>query len=195
MARDADLTVVFETHSTSVDNEAGLASGWFDTGLSPRGEEEACQLGVRRRDDDLAAVCCSDLARAVRTAEIAFGHRDVPIIPDGRLRECHYGSLTGRSILELEARRTEHISIPFPDGESYEQVVERVWAWLVNAVSLFSGRTVLVIGHRATFYALEHLIGSVPLREAMSSTWQWQPGWTFRVSRDHHGVPGRPTED
>lgn len=32
-------------------------------------------LGARRRDDDLAAVFCSDLTRAFRTAEIAFSDR------------------------------------------------------------------------------------------------------------------------
>ena len=73
MARNADLVVVFESHATSLDNEAGLASGWFDVALSATGEEQARQLGVRRRDDDLAAVFCSDLIRAFRTAEIAFG--------------------------------------------------------------------------------------------------------------------------
>lgn len=75
MARDADLVLLFETHSASVDNEGGLASGWFDVALSPAGEEQARMLGARRRDDDLAAVFCSDLTRAFRTAEIAFSDR------------------------------------------------------------------------------------------------------------------------
>ena len=68
-----DLVVVFETHATSLDNEAGLASGWFDIALSATGEGQARSLGVRRREDDLAAVFCSDLTRAFRTAEIGFG--------------------------------------------------------------------------------------------------------------------------
>jgi broad specificity phosphatase PhoE len=67
------LVIVFETHATSLDNEAGLASGWFDVGLSPAGERQARDLGERRRHDDLACVYCSDLTRAVRTADIAFG--------------------------------------------------------------------------------------------------------------------------
>jgi broad specificity phosphatase PhoE len=84
------MDLVFETHATSFDNEAGLASGWFDVGVSATGEEQARSLGVRRRNDHLAAVFCSDLTRAVRTAEIAVGDRAVPIIPDPRLRECDY---------------------------------------------------------------------------------------------------------
>jgi 2,3-bisphosphoglycerate-dependent phosphoglycerate mutase len=186
VAGDVDLVVVFETHATSLDNETGLASGWFDVALSATGEQQARLLGVRRRDDNLATVFCSDLIRAFRTAEIAFGDRALPIVRDARLRECDYGMFTRRSVLEIEARRAAHVSIPFPSGESYEQVVARVSAWLTEVTTRFSGRTVLVIGHRATHYALEHLVGHVSLHDAVSSTWHWQPGWTYRVVRDAH---------
>jgi 2,3-bisphosphoglycerate-dependent phosphoglycerate mutase len=183
VSSDADLVVVFETHATSLDNEAGLASGWFDVALSATGEEQAQQLGARRRDDDLATVFCSDLARAARTAEIAFGERTVPIVRDSRLRECDYGALTRHPASEIEERRVDHLTTPFPNGESYEQVVQRVSAWLTDATKTFAGRTVLVIGHRATFYSLEHLIRHIPLRVAVTSPWQWQPGWTYRHVR------------
>jgi len=186
MARDADLVVVFETHAASLDNEAGLGSGWFDVALSATGEEQARQLGVRRRDDDFSAVFCSDLMRAFRTAEIAFGDRACPIVRDARLRECDYGAFTRRPSAEIEERRIQHVATPFPKGESYEQVVGRVAAWLAEATTGFAGRTVLVIGHRATFYALEHLIKGVSLNEAVAATWRWQPGWTYRVVRDDH---------
>jgi broad specificity phosphatase PhoE len=123
MECDVDVVVVFETHSTTLDNEAGLASGWFDVALSARGEEQARMLGARRRDDHLAAVFCSDLARAFRTAEIAFSDRALPIVRDARLRECDYGNLTRRPTLEIEAQRALHLATPFPNGESYQQVV------------------------------------------------------------------------
>ena len=184
MAPDADLVVVFESHATSLDNEAGLASGWFDVALSATGEEQAGQLGARRRDDDLAAVFCSDLIRSFRTAEIAFGDRALQIIRDARLRECDYGAFTRLSALEIEERRARHVATPFPNGESYEQVVGRVAAWLTEVATTFAGRTVLVIGHRATFYALEHIIRRIPLDETVTAPWRWQPGWIYR------GMPG-----
>jgi broad specificity phosphatase PhoE len=186
MARDADLVVVFETHATSLDNEAGLASGWFDVALSSTGEEQARQLGVRRRDDEFVAVFCSDLVRAFRTAEIAFGDRALPFIRDARLRECDYGALTRHAAIEIEERRAQHVATPFPGGESYEQAVGRVAAWLGETTATFAGGTVLVIGHRATFYALEHLIRRIPLHEAVTATWRWQPGWMYRVARGDH---------
>jgi broad specificity phosphatase PhoE len=181
MTSDADLVVLFETHATSLDNEAGLASGWFDVVLSPIGEEQARALGGRRSDTDLAAVFCSDLSRSFRTAEIAFQDRPIPIVRDARLRECNYGALTRRPAAEIEECRATFISEPFPSGESYQQVAGRVSAWLGEIRTTFAGRTILVVGHRATFYALEHLIRDVPLGDAVTAPWTWQPGWTYRV--------------
>jgi broad specificity phosphatase PhoE len=173
------LVVVFETHATSLDNEAGLASGWFDVGLSPRGEQQARELGERRPGDAFAAVYCSDLTRAVRTAEIAFGERGIPIVRDARLRECDYGALTRHPASDIEAMRASCIAEPFPGGESYEQCVARVSAWLADARAAHPGRDVVVIGHRATFCALEHLLNGVPVGQAIGAAWSWQPGWTY----------------
>ncbi len=176
---DPRLTLVFETHATSIDNEAGLASGWFDVALSATGETQARLLGARRRDDHLAAVFCSDLTRSFRTAEIAFADRSLPIARDARLRECNYGDLTRRPTLEIERRRLQHVLDPFPNGESYQQVVDRVSEWLREAMAQIDAGTVLVIGHRATFYAVEHLLNRVALHDAVTSPWAWRPGWTY----------------
>ena len=158
---NSGTSVVFETHATSLDNEAGLASGWFDVTLSEKGEVQARALGERRRADNLSAVFCSDLTRAVRTAEIAFADRSISIVRDARLRECDYGTLTRHAVSEIEAQRHLRVTTPFPGGESYQQVVDRVGAWLTEIAEAFAGQTVLVVGHRATFYALEHSLRGV----------------------------------
>jgi broad specificity phosphatase PhoE len=85
------VEVVFETHATSEDNEAGIATGWLPGKLSPRGREQARELGGRRRGDGLAIVFTSDLGRALDTAEIAFAGSGIPVVEDARLRECNYG--------------------------------------------------------------------------------------------------------
>ena len=53
------------------------------------------KLGERRRDDGLAVVYTSDLARAEDTAAIAFAGTSIPVHSDSRLRECNYGDLNG----------------------------------------------------------------------------------------------------
>jgi 2,3-bisphosphoglycerate-dependent phosphoglycerate mutase len=126
------VEVVFETHSVTTDNQAGVATGWLDGRLSERGRALATELGRRRRDDGVAAVFASDLGRAVETVELAFGGSDVPIYLDARLRECDYGAWNGMPVSRLERERARRISRPFPDGESYLQVVARVASFLFD---------------------------------------------------------------
>lgn len=189
MMRDS-LTIVFETHATSLDNEAGLASGHFDVDLSPRGVEQARELGERYPTGSLDLVVTSDLRRASRTAEIAFGTRFRHEV-DARVRECDYGELTRRPVAEVDAWRRRAVCAPFPGGESYAQATERFRACLADLWSRLELGRVLVIGHRATGLALEHLLKGVPLDEAVVAPWQWQPGWTYEVSESSVSTPIR----
>ncbi len=45
----------------------------------------------------------------------------------------------------------------------------------------YVGKRVMIIGHRATQYGLEHWIKGVPLKEAITAPWQWQPGWVYEL--------------
>ena len=173
------VTIIFESHGTTFDNEFHLSSGWFDAALSPLGERRARELGERYQGKDLDAIFVSDLQRSFRTAELAFAKRNIPIIKDQNLRECDYGKLTRHSSSEVEPARGQHITAPFPGGESYEQTNQRMKFFLESLLKNFSGKTVLIIGHRATQYGLESVINGVPLSGAVTAPWQWQPGWTY----------------
>jgi broad specificity phosphatase PhoE len=175
------MRLVFETHATSFDNEAGLASGFYDVDLSPLGEAQARGLGARRASDPPGLVITSDLRRAWRTAEIAFGTR-VPIERDPRLRECDYGDLTRHPSAEIDRWRARAIAERFPGGESYEEATARV-EHLLAALRRRDDVTgwVLLVGHRATHYALRSLLGGVALEHAVSAPWVWQPGWEYTL--------------
>jgi broad specificity phosphatase PhoE len=178
----ATVAIVFVTHATSLDNERGLASGWFDVDLSPLGIEQAQALGARYAEEHFDAVFCSDQRRAFHTAAIAFGDRDMPIMQDRHLRECDYGEMTRRPLADVEAAKPAHITVPFPGGESYEQAAARVGAFLRDLVARHLGGRVLIIGSRATHYGLEHWIHQVPLLQAVTTPFQWQPGWTYALN-------------
>lgn len=183
--RGVDL--IFETHATSLDNETGLASGWYDCDLSPAGEQQARAMALRYSAASLTAVYTSDLRRAVRTAELAFPGRQVPLIRDRRLRECDFGAMTRCPTWLIESSRGKYVDTPFPKGESYEQVAARVRAWLDSLRGADEQRrpqTVLVIAHRATYFGLEHLLRGVPLAAAVAAFWQWQPGWRYVVPEE-----------
>ncbi|MAG36846.1 MAG: histidine phosphatase family protein [Dehalococcoidia bacterium] len=179
------IEIIFATHSTSLDNERRLASGHADTPLSPLGQRQAESLGERYRDAPIAAVFCSDLQRSFRTAELAFADRDIPIIRDARLRECDYGVFTRQPSKVVDGERPKRLTEPFPAGESYVQVAARVRSLLQEMVEPYTGQRIMIIGHRATQYALEHWLNGIPLEEAVVAPFQWQPGWTYRLV----GVP------
>lgn len=175
------VTIIFESHSTTVDNEARRASGWYDAELSELGIGQSKELGERYKDEELDAVFCSDLQRSYKTAEIAFFGRNIPIIQDKRLRECHYGDFTQKPSEIVDAEKPKRIKISFPNGESYEQCVERMRSFLYDLYKNYNGKTVMIIGHRATQYALEHLLKDIPLEKVIPASWKWQPGWMYKI--------------
>jgi len=175
------VEIVYETHSVTTDNEAGIATGWLPGQLSERGRELAAELGVRRRDDGIAAVFSSDLRRAVETAEIAFGGSGIAIRADARLRECDYGTLNGSPVERIAAVRALHIDEAFPGGQSYQDVVQQTRDLLRELALEWDGRRVLLIAHSANRWALEHLLHGRTLHELVDSPFEWQPGWVYRL--------------
>lgn len=177
------VEIVFETHSISVDNERGIASGWNDCPLSAEGRRLAAEMRARHRDSRLSAAYCSDLRRAAETAEIAFADSGVPIRRDARLRECNYGALNGTPSSDLEGLRTQHVTEPFASGESYEQVVDRVRAFLDELPPGLDGQRIVVIGHSATRWALEVLLNGAELAGLVAGRFEWHPGWPYALKR------------
>jgi alpha-ribazole phosphatase/probable phosphoglycerate mutase len=188
------VEIVFETHSLSTDNEAGIATGWHQGELSPEGRRLARRLGERRRGERIDAVYTSDLRRAIETAELAFGDAGVPIRRDPRLRECNYGALNGGPALEVERERMRRIAEPFPGGESYRQTVERMHSFLADLVAEHDSGRVIVIGHAATRWALEHLLEGVPLEKLVAAPFEWQEGWIYELTAAAESTASRSDE-
>ena len=175
------VQLVYETHSISVDNERGIATGQLPGELSAHGRGFARELGKRRRDDGIACVFTSDLRRAVETAEIAFAGSGIEIRHDPRLRECDYGELNGAPVELLEPRR-RFVDVTFPGGESWRDCTERMRAFLADVAGEFDGRRVLVIAHSAQRFALRQLFEDVPLEDVLDAPFEWQEGWEYELA-------------
>jgi 2,3-bisphosphoglycerate-dependent phosphoglycerate mutase len=175
------VSVVFETHSITFDNERGVATGWLPGELSERGRDGARELGRRRARDGIAAVFCSDLGRAIETARIAFAGASVPVLLDWRLRECDYGSQNGMPAADLHAGRRAHVDMPYPGGESWRQAVARVGWFLDNLARRWDGQRVLVIGHVATRWRLDHWLSGIALEDLADADFAWQEGWEYQL--------------
>ncbi len=118
----------------------------------------------------------------MQTTVIAFGQTGIPVLHDWRLRECDYGQLNGAAAAAVIGSQREHLDEPYLGGESWQQAVARVGRFLADLPLRWSGGRVLVIGHIATRWGLEHLIGGVPLEDLAASDFSWQPGWEYRAA-------------
>jgi broad specificity phosphatase PhoE len=184
------VRLVFETHSLTVDNERGVATGWLGGALSARGRTLAEELGERRRDDGIDAVFASDLARAVETVEIAFAGTDIPVLLDWRLRELDYGELNGAPADAIAAERARRVDLPFPGGESYRWAVARVASFLDDVRGAGAGERLLLIGHTATRWALDHLLDGLPLEQAVTAPFDWREGWEYDLDPSPRAIVG-----
>ncbi len=173
------MKIYFAAHATTKDNEAKVASGWSDAGLSDLGHKQAKELGEIFKDTPLDLVCCSDLRRAIDTVQIAFENK-YPVIADKRLRELNYGDANGQPSAIVEPMKMSHIKEPFPGGESYEQAVVRVQGFYNEIKEKYPDKTILVVGHRATQYGLDVLAGKT-LEGLLSVPFKWQPYWEYQI--------------
>lgn len=176
------IKIIFEAHATTLDNEAKVASGWNDVDLSELGLKQAEQLKERYLDKHIDVIFPSDLQRAIKTAVPLANAKHIPIYPDWRLRECNYGDLTQAAKDKVDAQRPERISTPFPNGESYEDCMKRMKDFLDWLKENFDGKTVLIIGSRATHFGLDHHINHMSIKDAVSQKFVWQPGWKYELN-------------
>jgi len=174
------MKIYFAAHSTTKDNETEIASGWKDVELSKLGIQQSKEMGERFKDVKIDLACCSDLKRALDTVKIAFGDK-YPIIIDERLRELNYGDFNGKSSEVVGHMKNDRIKETFPNGESYKQAMVRTHSFYKELKEKYSDKTVLVVGHRATQFGLDTLVGGNTLEECLSVPFKWQPYWEYEL--------------
>ncbi|MBN2094718.1 MAG: histidine phosphatase family protein [Candidatus Aenigmarchaeota archaeon] len=176
--------LTFFAHGTTTDNEAGLATGWNGGELSELGKRQSEDL-EKAIAEKFDLVFCSDLKRAIDSAEIAFGKK-YQVIPDRRLREVNYGNLTGTEFSAFSEKLADFIDAKFPGGESYKDVEKRVSEFLGVLKTNYPGKKIAIVSHQGPQLALEVLINKKSWKEALSEDWRrkkdWKPGWKYVLS-------------
>ena len=57
----------------------------------------------------------------------------------------------------------------------------RVSRFLADLPLRWSGQRILVIGHVATRWGLDHVIDGMSLEDLAGQPFGWQPGWEYRL--------------
>ena len=176
------VKITYFVHGTTFDNESHKATGWQPGELSPKGVERTLALKEKIDINKYDIVFCSDLKRAIDSANNVFGG-EKEIVIDDRIRECNYGDLEGKD--NDTVIYEEHIEENFPDGESLLDVEMRVRDFLEDVKSNYSGKVVGIVAHRAPQLALEVITKNISWEEAIKNDWRktgdWQPGWEYTI--------------
>ena len=128
--------------------------------LTSLGRSQARDLGERMLPQRVAMVVCSELSRAVQTAEIAAAVLGLPVRVREHLQEFPAGDYLGRPFDRdyfdpmVEAWLAGDLSTGVPGGETGRQTSDRVLAVLDDVADQFRGETVLVVTHGGVILAL-----------------------------------------
>lgn len=153
-------------HGQSLFNVDQVVNGdpALDRGLSEQGIEEAERLGGQIAAAPLGLVAVSPFPRALQTANIALGGRDVPHLVDEELGDVRIGELEGASLdAYREAPAHSNRKERFPGGESLDEAGRR-YADAFEQLLARPERAVLVVAHEIPLrYALNGAAGSPTL--------------------------------
>jgi phosphoserine phosphatase len=172
----------------------------MDVPLNEAGRQQAEALAMRVAGIGWDRIIASPLIRAAETASILA--RGTPIQPDARLMEMDYGrweGLTNEQLARDHAtarRRWEQAPdiLPYPGGESGNEVAARVGAFLAellddhierHGASSREQAPVLAVGHSSTNRVLMCVALGLPIREFRQRFVQAQANLT--VLRFEHG--------
>lgn len=176
------VKIIYFVHGTTTDNAEHKSTGWIPGVLTEKGIKQSIDLKEQINLDEIDLVISSDLQRAIDSADYTFkGLKD--IYHDERIRECNYGDLNGEdaSLVVYE----DHITNPFPNGESLKDVEARVRDFCNYLLENYDGKTVALVAHKAPQLALEVITKGITWEEAIANDWRkikaWRPGWEYII--------------
>ena len=175
--------ITYYVHGTTTDNENGLATGWLPGTLSEKGIEQGKALGTYHSGAPFYAIFCSDLQRAIDSADLGF--RDTyGIQQDKRLREANYGDMNGKAHTFKDTME-DFIDTPFPNGESYRDTEERMRSFCEFLKTHYDGKHIAIVAHQAPQLALEVITNGKTWNQAIAEDWRktkaWKPGWEYEI--------------
>lgn len=176
--------ITYFVHGTTTDNENNISSWRNDIDLSALGVQQSYNLKKNIGDKKFTAVFCSDLQRAMHSAQLMFSD-GLNIFPDPRLRECSYGEYNWSPSSIVDPLKEKYISQNFPAGESYEDVQKRMENFCSFLKENYDGQSIAIVAHQWPQLALDVILQWKSREQAFADDWRktksWQAGWEYVV--------------
>jgi broad specificity phosphatase PhoE len=164
-------TIFLARHGESDWNVAKRFQGHSDRPLTERGRQQAHALADLVAAQEIDAVYTSPLSRARETAEIVAARTGLEPVALLELREVDTGSWSGLSRADVEARFPEGFTrwrsggSGWEDGESYEEMAERVIGALRTIAEDHPDGRVLIISHGGPIRAIHAAAEGVAIKD------------------------------
>ncbi len=165
-------TLLLIRHGETDWNRSGQIMGDEPIPLNANGRRQAADLAQWLQAHPLSGIYSSPIARAIQTAEILAASRNLPIVPESRLREIGVGDWAKRFWRDLdhEPVRLQWYTRPhearFPNGETLAEVQQRAVAAVNEALDRSSQASLAFVSHGDVLRAIVAHFLSLPL-EAM----------------------------
>jgi len=140
-------TILLARHGETDWNLNRRVQGHSDTPLNDTGRAQAQALGEELAGERIDAVYSSDLVRAHETARAVAQPRGLGVTAIRDLRERHFGTWEGLTDDEIFARFDPTPDTSWGDGETREEMAERVLDALRRIAATHPGSRVLVVSH------------------------------------------------
>ena len=118
--------IILARHGETDWNSGRRVQGHTDIPLNAAGVDQARALAEQLAGEPLTAVFSSDLSRALDTARAVADVHGLEVTVDPRLREKNFGTWEGLTDVEIAERFPEARRGQWGDGETTEEVAERV---------------------------------------------------------------------
>ena len=150
--------ILLARHGETDWNAGRRVQGHTDIPLNAAGGDQARALAEELAAEPLAAVFSSDLSRALDTATAVADLHGLDVTVDPRLREKNFGTWEGLTDIEIAERFPDAHRGQWGDGESTEEVAERVMRVLEDIRELHPDGPVLVVSHGGPLRAALHAL-------------------------------------
>ncbi|MFD0771427.1 phosphoserine phosphatase 1 [Bacillus sp. CGMCC 1.60114] len=132
--------------------------GRKNSNLTETGMLQAKQLGKRMKDMPLDVIYSSPSERAMHTAQLIKGDRDIPIVANEHLYEIDMGVWEGDTQVKIQEKYPKELDLFWnaphryesKSGESFYEARERVLKGLTYILQKHKGENVLIVSHAIT---------------------------------------------
>ncbi len=151
-------TYYLARHGQTIWNTLGQTQGHGNSPLTELGIQQAKDLAEALKKYPIDIIYCSDLGRAVETAQIIGDILNLEIHPTASLREMGFGIWEGMQLSEIEKKypetfnlwRNEPEKVHIEGGETLQMIKERQDKLIEDLNKKYQNKHILLVSHSVT---------------------------------------------